>query len=294
MKLKKLLILFLTLLMVTSCSILKEVLEEEEIQNVKPEAEIVGVKLKNLSFTQADLVFDMKLTNPNSVAVSLAGFDYDLFLNNSSFIKGKNDEKIEIKANDSSIITLPLSLVFSNIFKTYENLKDAEKIDYTLKTGFSVDVPVLGAVRVPLETSGDVPSLEMPTVAFKSLTLDKMITKYYIPIGAKVKLKIAVDNPNSSGLAMNKLDYDLKINGQNWVTGTTNKKMDIEKNGSGVVEVPIDLDFTKMGKSVLKLIEGDTTLNYELSGSSKLESSIPLVGEIDLPFTKKGSTNLLK
>jgi len=293
MRLKTLFLILLTIFLTLSCAELTQILEEQD--DIKqPEAEIVDVKLKNLSFSKVDLVFDMKLTNPNNVSISLAGFDYDLFLNETSFLKGNNDEKIEMKANGSSIIKLPITLVYENIFKAYENLKDADEIDYKLKTGFAFNLPVLGKVRVPLETVGKVPSLKIPSINFGSLALSKMITKYYVPTGAKVLLKIGITNPNSSGLSLSRLDYNLAINGLSWATGSTDKKMEIAKKGEGFIEIPIDLSFAKMGQTVLNLIKGDTDLNYELKGNSRLESSLPLIGGFDLPFNTKGSTKLLK
>ena len=109
----------------SQCADLANLLQKGSIEN--PKVRVTNTKLAGLSFEQADLVFDIEIKNPNPVGISLTGFDYDLLLNNKSFLKGDQNKQIEMKANDVSTIQIPLSLIYDNIFRTYNSLKNVAR-----------------------------------------------------------------------------------------------------------------------------------------------------------------------
>ena len=76
-----------------SCSSVQELLETG-VQ--KPRVEFVGMKLTGLSFSDLDLLFDLKVTNPNVVGITMAGFDYDFLINSRSFVNGNQDKGMTI------------------------------------------------------------------------------------------------------------------------------------------------------------------------------------------------------
>ena len=70
------------LLNLNSCSILNSILNQMNIQ--KPTVQITNAKISKLSFNDVSLLFDIEINNPNSVGINLAGFDYELLINNNS------------------------------------------------------------------------------------------------------------------------------------------------------------------------------------------------------------------
>jgi len=161
-----LLLIISLLFYLVQCADVLKVLNQATVQ--KPAVKITNTQLAALSFDRADLLFDIEIDNPNSVGVSLAGFDYDLLLNEQSFLKGDQQKQMEIKARDKATIQFPLTLDFMDLYNTYQRLKEEEDVGYTLKTGFSFDLPVLGVVRIPVSTSGRVPMIKIPSIRFSS------------------------------------------------------------------------------------------------------------------------------
>jgi len=149
-------------LMLNSCSALQGFVSEKVKE---PKVDFIGAKLSGLSFDAVDLLFDLKIENPNRIGVKLAGFDYDLMLDGSSFVKGNQDKGIEIPSAGEETIQLPVSLRFADIYRTFENLKDQGASNYQIKCGFSFNVPVLGAVRVPVSKSGEFPLIKLPKLS---------------------------------------------------------------------------------------------------------------------------------
>lgn len=273
--------------LLSHCADLMKVLQQGTIQ--KPAVRVSGAKLSGLSFEQADLLFDIEITNPNAVGISLSGFDYDLLLNNNSFLKGEQDKKMEIKANDLATFPLPLSLNYENIIKTFQSLKDADDVAYTLNTGLSFDLPVLGPMRIPVSTSGKVPMLKLPKINLKSLKLTSLSFT-----GAQFDLAIGVNNPNSWGMIVDALQYGFSINGKQWIDGQTTRKINVDGKHDNVIQIPFSLNFLEIGSGVYNIITNGKGLNYSLTGQADLSSSMEMLGNFQLPLDLSGKIDISK
>jgi LEA14-like dessication related protein len=253
----------------------------------EPDVRVSQTKLKSLTFDQADLVFDIEIKNPNPVGINLAGFDYDLLLNDISFLKGKQNDQVEIKANDVAIIPLPLSLLYANIYKTYQRLKNEDNIRYTLQTGLSFNLPVLGDIRIPVSASGDFPAIKIPSVNLEYIKLSRLTLT-----GADFNLAIGVYNPNNFGFNINALQYGLSINQDNWADGQITDRIAIQQKKDNTVIIPFKLNFIQIGSSLYQDISRGKDFDYQLNGKANLSSSLEILGDVDLPFELSGKIDL--
>ncbi len=285
MKLLKLILALSIIVFLSQCADLMQIVKKGSIE--KPDVRISKTKLTGLSFDQADLVFDIEINNPNPISISLAGFDYNLLLNNSSFLKGDQNRQMEIKANDIATIQLPLSLLYENIYRTYQSLKNEDNITYSLKTGLSFDLPVLGTVRIPVSTSGDIPTLKLPAISLQSIKLKRLTLT-----GAELDLAIGINNPNSWGLIINTLQYGLTINQAKWIDGHTSEKTNISGKNENTLHIPFTLNFLQIGASIYQEISSGRRLNYQFSGEANLSSSLEMLGQFNLPFDLSGKIDL--
>jgi LEA14-like dessication related protein len=283
----RILLIFGLLFYLVQCADVLKVLNQAAVQ--KPSVKIAQTRLSALSFEQVDLVFDIEIDNPNSMGVSLAGFDYDLLLNNQSFLKGDQQKQMEIKAQDKATIEFPLTLQFHDIYTTYQRLKSEDEIGYTLKTGFSFDLPVLGVVRIPVSASGRVPMVKLPVIRVQALKLENLTLS-----GASFELQLGLDNPNSWGVLLKGLDYHLAINGSEWISGKIEEKMNLAAKRTSPVTLPFSISFLKIGSSVYNVIAGGRGLNYNLSGGADLVPSIELLSDLKLPFDLSGKVDISK
>ncbi|MCB0303504.1 MAG: hypothetical protein KDI38_06985, partial [Calditrichaeota bacterium] len=58
--------------------------------------------------------------------------------------------------------------------------------------------------------------------------------------------------------------------------------------GKGTLSIPVSLNFLEMGQTVFRLLSGDNTVNYNFDGKFALDSSLPLLKDINLPVTRAG------
>jgi LEA14-like dessication related protein len=280
-------VFILSAALLCSCSVLNNLMGEVKIRN--PEVDFAGAKLTGLSFDAADLLFDLRIRNPNPVGVKMAGFDYDFLINGNSFLKGEQRETLRIQAEGESTVQLPLSLNYEDLYQTFQGLRNQDASTYQIRFGLSFELPVLGVVDVPLSKTGEFPMLKLPKVKLAALKLESLTLA-----GADLLLRVQLDNPNAFSMLLEKLQYQFEVNGRNWVSASAEKTTQVAEKGQGFIEIPISLNLLEMGTSVYKLLTGDKELSYQFGGKLDFATSLPIMGKVSLPFERSGSVNLTR
>jgi len=275
---------FISTLIVSGCSqpALKQMLE-----NQRPKVSIASTRISSLDFDNLTLNFGIKVDNPNPIPISLAGLDYDLKLAGKSFIKGKKDQPIEVAASGISQIELPITVGFKDLLKIFKTFKNQDSAAYDLDLGLLVDVPVIGQYRHPLQTKGNFPIPKTPSVKLANMSVGKMSFS-----GAEVGVQLEVNNPNAFSLALDKLDYRLKVNGAQWFDGVQNNVGNIKANGKSIINLPLSLNFMDLGSGLFSVLSGGKALNYDIQGTLGATSSNALIGAFQLPINQQGAVNL--
>ncbi len=94
----------------------------------KPTAEIVNFDIDSISLTDVTLLFDVEITNPYPVKLSLSRVESTFFVENKQFFKTSTD-KLKIKAKGKETTRLFVSLKYAdmaNIVKDYKNKDSLE------------------------------------------------------------------------------------------------------------------------------------------------------------------------
>ena len=269
-----------------ACSSVQEYLKTS-IQ--KPRVEFTGAEINGLSFEALDLIFDLRIANPNPVGINLTGFDYNLFINRQSFVKGRQDDGLQIAANGENTVQIPLTLQFSEIYQSLVSLKNADSSQYKIACGFSFDLPVLGMQRIPVSKEGSIPLLKLPHISVESLQLKEMNFT-----GADLQLNLRLFNPNAFSFLVKALHYELEVNEKPWVHGQSEDRSSVAAKDAGLLAIPISLNFLQIGQSVSQLMKRNQTLNYHLKGDLNLGSSLPLLGEVKVLFDRSGQIRITR
>jgi LEA14-like dessication related protein len=256
----------------------------------KPEVRIAGSELEALSFSGLTLRFDVEIKNPNPIGIGLSGFDYELQIEDNPFVSGQVQDKVTISARDRSIIPLPVELGFEEIAQTIDALAPGagkEEAAYRLSSGFSFDLPILGKIRIPVETEGSFPILRMPGLQVVGLRLNEISLS-----GARLVLDLELINRNSFKVFVESLEYRFQVDGQDWASGMRQERVRIPENDSIELTIPIDLDFGALGRGVYQLILGGERLQYVLEANVEAGTSLRGLKEASLPFELSGQLSV--
>lgn len=274
---KKILVLGLSVLLLSSCAELLNIFKMANIK--KPTASVTNTKITGLSFKQADLLIDIKIDNPNTVGIDLAGMDFDLKINNKSLLSGNKNEPMQIVANGSNTIQVPLSLKYDDIYKIVTSLAGDGQSTYQFSGGLNFDLPVLGIVHIPISKSGELPLLKIPDVKIK-----KLILKSFSFSAAYFDLEISVSGAGGVPLFIDNLSYNFNVGGKMWIGGETHRRIDLNNQKENVITVPFKLDFLSMGKAAYDIVAGSADFDYSLDGSMNISSDNPLLKAAEVNF----------
>jgi len=271
-------------LQLTGCSVVNQLAGVKD-----PEFKVSNVSLSGLSFDKADLLLDVNVHNPNNIALKFAGFNYDLLINENSFVKGYQDLGQTIQANSNSNFKVPIQLNYKNLYDTFQSLMDKDNVDYNVLLDFDFDLPVVGKTTFPINEKGSLPLPKVPAVKFQNLKLDKLSLTT-----ADLNLDIVIENPNNFDLTINNFNYDLNVDGKSWAKSISAVKKKIPKKGKNVLSIPVSLNFLTMGQTVYQTLTSSEPLDYSLSGKMDLDTSIPIMKKLALPVDRKGKLNILR
>src|SRR6266545_3970991 len=137
----KILLVFLVLL-ISGCS----------VPVTNPEVTVIKTNLIGLDTSGFELEFLLQVQNPNSFAVTLNGYNYNLQVMALPIAKGGGRDKTEFKANSSTDIRIPVRVEYSDLVEIIKRLPDPERIPYRLNAGLELDTPV-GEMLLPLDKS---------------------------------------------------------------------------------------------------------------------------------------------
>ncbi|MEW8310669.1 MAG: LEA type 2 family protein [Candidatus Thiodiazotropha taylori] len=278
------LLLFMILLF-QGCSSLQQA--EQLMNGIQPTGEVKGVKLSGLDLRGIDLLFDVEVDNPNPVAISLDGLDYDLKLLNRSFLKGQQSMGMSLAADGTSQVKLPVRMEFERLLQHYSELSNRDDVPYQLDLGLGIDVPLLGRVRLPMSYQGRLPVPKLPDVRVSRIDVQRLSLQ-----AIDLMLELEVENPNRFALMLQRLDYQFKLNGIDVGQGAAAQSLNIDKQGKGRVRLPLSLDLQKAGGGLYSALMGGRGLSYELSGRLDATGDTPLIGDIKIPLDKQGKFNL--
>tara|TARA_R100001143_G_C3361193_1_gene136099 strand:+ start:14003 stop:14854 length:852 start_codon:yes stop_codon:yes gene_type:complete len=272
--------LIITILIITGCSTLRDIANIQQ-----PTVDFNRVSVQSFTFNGVNLLFDFEVNNPNQVGVDAEEYNYEFFINDNSFVSGRQEENLRIDRRSSSFVQIPVSLNFSEIYNTFGSLAGRDSLSYRIASEIQFDIPGLGTRMVPFSAAGGLPIPKVPNIEFGGIEVKNLSFS-----GADLELGIRIFNPNSFGLNLSKLDYLLNVNGRQWLNASMLESFRIGAKEENILRIPIRLNAAEMGSVLREMMGGSSELQYDLSGAADITAEID---EFDvsgtLPFELSGT-----
>lgn len=249
-----------------------------------PTVSVTGVRLSTLGFDHAEVMLGLRIDNPNSVAIDVAGFDYRLRADGRTLIEGRQDNRLELEAQDRTDIDVPLRIGFGEIAGILGELSERDAIEYDIHLGVDAEIPLLGKRRVTTETSGTLPVPHRPRLSVQSLRLERLDFD-----GAVIGVTLAILNPNGFALALDRLDYRLDVDGRQWARGGSSAPLRIGPNDRGTLDLSLGIDFGDLGSGAYSLLASGNPVDYRLHARLAATAGDDRLGSFELPWSTSGS-----
>lgn len=256
----QILILIFVLFSFSSCATLGNIVQEPEV--IFEKAEITNINFQGISFE-----FSFIVDNPNPIGIDMEGYAYNLQIEGNSFIKGSTSEGFHIGSNSKSVVKLPVTLDYKDLYNLFSDVEGKDDIDYKITNIFTFKIPVMGNISFAVEHEGTFPALKIPVMVIESLNLKKLgIFK------SELELVIRLKNPNNFSLSLDSLDYNFTVNNKSWGGGITSTSTDFKEKGENRITIPFVIKPADIGMDVLKSAINGTKLDMIFRGKAHLRT----------------------
>lgn len=123
--------------------------------------------------------------------------------------------------------------------------------------------------------------IKEPTVSFKQVSAESLsLTE------GKFRFDFNVSNPNSLGVSLSKITYDLRVNEKDLLKDTLPEGIKVPAKGAAVMSIPITLRYADLFNNLSEALNSDT-LAYDLKGTMG-------IGPVSIPYQHKGQLDMPK
>lgn len=129
-----------------SCTTLAEMKGFKE-----PTVSVQGAEVSGLTAQGAQLLFNLKIDNPNNFGIKVDGLNYDVTLGGKPFTNGTINKIVNVAANGATTLQLPLDLVYQNMLGSLGGLLQQKTSPYVVKGSVKI-----GIFSIPFEQAGRV------------------------------------------------------------------------------------------------------------------------------------------
>ncbi|KAK9749451.1 hypothetical protein RND81_02G126700 [Saponaria officinalis] len=127
----------------------------------KPEASIRDVDLKGLTKAGVTYQANLGVMNPYSHSIPICEISYSLKSDQREIASGKIPDPGSIKGKETTVLEVPMLVPHDILLSIAKDIWRDWDIDYELKIGLIVDLPIIGNLTIPLSTKGEI---KLPTL----------------------------------------------------------------------------------------------------------------------------------
>lgn len=264
------------------CASLDTLMSAADIR--EPSVNLAGTQVSALSFDGAELTMLLNIDNPNPLPIKLAGFDYAVNVNGKPFTQGQQHSGVDIDARASSQVKVPVAFKFSELANLFDGKENRDELAYSIDTNVRVDLPILGIVSIPATHKNRIPIPAMPSIQVSDVNINSLGFS-----GADLTVVIAVENPNTFGIDLTQLDYNLLVNGTSWATIKSTDVLKLPEKGKTQINIPVQLSFADMGQALFQALTQGKAMEYKLNGDMTVDTTLPLFKNVQIPLVHVGA-----
>ncbi len=126
------------------------------MKTLSPKVTIADFRVLNMGFFEQNYMLQLRIKNPNSFALPIAGLNYQLDINDQEFANGSSNKAITIPANGEKLLNLNFTSNFMRIVEKWTDWATIfkNKFKYHLHGGMNL---VEGVAPLPFEYKGEIP-----------------------------------------------------------------------------------------------------------------------------------------
>jgi LEA14-like dessication related protein len=252
-----------------------------------PKVKFQRLDLRGLDFERIDVDFVFDVENPNPVEIPLARFNYALGFEGIDILTGDDPNGLQLRAEGTSELALPVGLEFANLFELVEATRGQDYIGFGLRGGFGFDTD-LGPVDIEYDEAGSFPALRTPKFDLGQLQIESADASQ-----VRFGLNVDIDNDHGSALDFANLDFGMKFAGVNVSAGVVEHVGEVDGATTRTVSIPFEVDYLDAIEAVTAAVNGDP-IRVNLDADVDVDTPFEDLGidVVPLSIDEQGNVNV--
>jgi LEA14-like dessication related protein len=227
-----------------------------------PSAAFQSAALDTISLDDATVAATFQITNPNPIGLNLAGVGYAVTFEGQPLFEGNFPTGIQLAANATSPLTVPVRIPFSAIPNLATTLLTKTEAKYEVRGAVTVRSPI-GDLTLPIHWGGTLPLPQLPKLSVSGARVQNLSFS-----GARIVVTLAVNNPNVFALPLTALTGRVLVAEQQVAALALPASKPLAAKTVTAVEIPIDVSFASAGFAVsTAMARGSAALRLQGSAS---------------------------
>ncbi|XP_010543571.1 PREDICTED: desiccation protectant protein Lea14 homolog [Tarenaya hassleriana] len=121
-----------------------------------PTAEVVGLEVKKVTLHSVEFLAKVSVHNPLLFPIPLTDIVFNLTSADRELVSGNVTDAGKLKAMGDTVVDVTMSVPYKALISLVRDIFKDWDIDYELKIGLIIRVPVLGKFTIPLSKKGEI------------------------------------------------------------------------------------------------------------------------------------------
>ena len=235
-----------------------------------------------LDFDRIDTHFVFDVTNPNPVGAPVDRFDYSFLLEDVELLSGSDPDGLELVADGTSEVALPVSLDFVGIYEAITATRGLDYVGFGLQGGIGFDSDI-GPIDVLFDEDGSFPALRVPKIDLGKLRVTD-VGGTDVGFG----LDLNVNNDLGSTLNFRDLDFQLGFAGVNVGDGQLDALGEVNGASEQTLTLPFRIDYAQALAALSALATGER-MTVDLDATMNVDTPF---GAIPLHVDETGNVDV--
>jgi LEA14-like dessication related protein len=233
-------------LVLSTCGTLQDVFRE-------PKLSFHSVELKNITFEGINMLARVNVENPNGFDIPFPAFDWELFVDAASFLKGKAaQDSGKLKSRGSGLVNIPLNFTYQGLYQTFasilENNKENTQTPFRVAVAAKFPLPLIQDKVFNIKYDGKLPLLKMPRISPGSVRIENLSFT-----GLDLAMGIKVENPNEFPIPFPRGGWDFAVGGASFLKSSLSESGPVAAKTVHPAEIKLRLNYAELLTSIRTL-----------------------------------------
>ncbi len=234
---------------------------------IKPRIEMGAFQIKNISEEKTTADMTVLIDNAAPVGFKADSLSYQILIAGTEVMKSTYPKPVSLGANDSSTITLPVTIRNQQLMSKLKELDNSgrDSVEYTMKAQVYTQLPFLKDKPLNLEFSKELPLYRIPKVKLLDTDLNKLGLKE-----TRILCTVEVTNPNVFAYRFRETTYRVTLDGKEFAEGSIDSTVNIPANGKSVLKLPMEVTLKEGLKAGFNMVTKPDEVDYGFTFRTKL------------------------